>query len=171
MFVPITKESAMKMFNTQEEIWNDMTGPGYVDYGESLKEDYQHNDDEWGDPYTFDEVERELNKITNGWTDKEGTIRCYWEQEKNYGKQILKDHYKYVEVSDGRTGRGEDMSWVIAYSTPKEIEEDFTFEDNIKQANDLRKQNQALFDKTLVGIKTPENKKGNKFKFFHRGDK
>lgn len=233
-FGPITKESAMKMFNTQEEIWNDMTGPGYVDYGESLKEsaipwgvkmletgycnkseweltkkeqiqkyskdypdvkcvlvktdtpglkmwatyapeslkeDYQHKDDEWGDPYTYDEVERELSKITDGFTDKSGTIRCYWEQEKEYGKQILSQHYKIVEVSDGRTGRGEDMSWVIAYSTPLEIEEDFTFEDNIKQANDLRKQNQALFDKTLVDIKTPESKKGNKFKFLYRGDK
>lgn len=85
-----------------------------------LIEDYQQNKDEWGEPYSYDEVERELKSITNNWTDKEGTIRCYWEQEKNYGLQILKKHYKYVETSDGRTGKGEDMSWVLAYSGLKE---------------------------------------------------
>ena len=91
-----------------------------VDSDESLEEDYQHKIDEWGEPYSYDEVERELKSITNNWTDKEGTIRCYWEQEKNYGLQILKKHYKYVETSDGRTGKGEDMSWVLAYSGLKE---------------------------------------------------
>lgn len=85
-----------------------------------LIEDYQQNKDEWGEPYSYDEVERELKSITNNWTDKEGTIRCYWEQEKNYGLQILKKHYKYVETSDGRTGKGEDMSWVLSYSGLKE---------------------------------------------------
>lgn len=85
-----------------------------------LIEDYQQNKDEWGEPYSYDEVERELKSITDNWTDKEGTIRCYWEQEKNYGLQILKKHYKYVETSDGRTGKGEDMSWVLAYSGLKE---------------------------------------------------
>lgn len=88
-----------------------------------LIEDYQHDKDEWGEPYSYDEVERELKSITNNWTDKEGTIRCYWEQEKNYGLQILKKHYKYIETSDGRTGKGEDMSWILAYSEPKELEE------------------------------------------------
>lgn len=85
-----------------------------------LIEDYQHDKDEWGDPYSYDEVERELKNITNDWTDKEGTIRCYWEQEKNYGMQILQKHYDIVEPSDGRTGSGEEMSWVLAYSRPKE---------------------------------------------------
>ena len=85
-----------------------------------LTEDYQHKIDEWGEPYSYDEVERELKSITNNWTDKDGTIRCYWEQEKNYGLQILKKHYNYVETSDGRTGKGEDMSWVLAYSGLKE---------------------------------------------------
>lgn len=92
---------------------------------DELEEDYQSSDDGWGDPYTFDEVERELKKITNGWKDKDGTIRCYYEQEKEFGKQILKKHYKYVEVSDGRTGPGEKMSWVLAYSSPKSTNESF----------------------------------------------
>lgn len=87
--------------------------------GKLLKEDYQHKDDEWGSPYTYKEVERELKDITNDFTDKDGNIRCYWEQEKEYGKQILKDHYDIIEVSDGRTGKGEDMSWVISYANPK----------------------------------------------------
>lgn len=88
--------------------------------GKLLKEDYQHKDDEWGNPYTYKEVERELKSITNDFTDEDGNIRCYWEQEKEYGKQILKDYYEIVEVSDGRTGSGEDMSWVISYARPKE---------------------------------------------------
>lgn len=110
--------------------------PRYEEEDESLEEDYQHNDDEWGDPYTFDEVERELKKITNDWTD-EGTIRCYWEQEKEYGLQLLKDHYKHVDVSDGRTGPGEDMSWVLAYAKPKApLNEGWTRDDYLRLEHD-----------------------------------
>ena len=32
----------------------------------------------------------------------------------------LKKHYDVVEPSDGRGSEGEEMSWVIAYSGPKE---------------------------------------------------
>lgn len=106
--------------NSDYDYSNDLDG---ILPDDELEEDYQSNDDSWGDPYTFDEVERELKKITNGWRDKEGTIRCYYEQEKEFGKQILKKHYKYVDVSDGRTGPGQDMSWVLAYSSPKGIKE------------------------------------------------
>lgn len=92
----------------------------HYDFFNMLKEDYQHKDDGWGNPYTFDEVEKELKNITNDWLDEDGNIRCYWEQEKEYGKQILKNHYKYVDISDGRTGSGQDMSWVLSYSKPIE---------------------------------------------------
>ena len=89
-----------------------------------LIEDYQNKDDEWGEPYTYEEVEEDLKSLTHNWTDKKGTIRCYYEQEKQYGVQILKQHYKIVEVSDGRTGTGQDMSWAITYKDPKkEIKE------------------------------------------------
>lgn len=93
-----------------------------------MKEDYQKEDDSWGEPYTYDDVEKELKKLTNNWKDDEGTIRCYYEQEKEFGKQILKKHYKIVETSDGRTESGEKMSWVISYSKSKkdnEINESF----------------------------------------------
>ena len=89
-----------------------------------LIEDYQNKDDEWGEPYTYEEVEEDLKSLTHNWTDKEGTIRCYYEQEKQYGVQVLKQHYKTVETSDGRTGIGQDMSWAITYKDPKkEIKE------------------------------------------------
>ena len=105
---------------------------------ESLYEDYERKDDEWGDPYSYDEVERELKKITNNWSDKDGTIRCYYEQEKQYGMQILKKHYDIVEPSDGRTGPGEEMSWVLAYARPKE-QFDESFDDRVvKETKDYR---------------------------------
>ena len=85
-----------------------------------INEDYQHIDDEWGEPYTYKEVEDDLKSLTNNWQDKDGIVRCYWEQEKEYGKQILEKHYEKVEVSDGRTGKGENMSWAISYADPKQ---------------------------------------------------
>lgn len=102
-----------------------------------LNEDYERNDDEWGDPYSFDEVERELKKLTNNWSDEDGTIRCYYEQEKQYGVQILKKHYDIVETSDGRTGPGEEMSWVIAYAKPKApLDESWTRDDYLRLEHD-----------------------------------
>lgn len=90
-----------------------------VDESLKLKEDYQHKDDDWGKPYTYEEVEDELRNFTNNWTEKEGILRTPWEQEKDYGVLILKKHYDNVEVSDGRTGSGEDMSWAVSYSSLK----------------------------------------------------
>ena len=144
----------------------------YTSNEKVITEDYQDRKDEWGDPYSYDEVERELKSITNDWTDKDGTIRCYWEQEKTYGLQILKQHYNHVETSDGRTGRGEEMSWVIAYSNPKEIEEDFSFEDNASQLKNLMGQNQKLFNQMLDDTEEPRKKKKvNRVRFLSRGGK
>lgn len=85
-----------------------------------LEEDYTKADDEWGNPYTLDEVFDQLKELTNDFTDKDGTVRCWYEQEKIYGVKVLKKYYNVVEVSDGRMSNEEDMSWVIAYSDPKE---------------------------------------------------
>lgn len=94
----------------------------YIPVNESLKlkEDYQHKDDDWGKPYTYEDVEDELRNFTNNWIEKEGILRTPWEQEKDYGVLILKKHYDNVEVSDGRTGPGEDMSWAVSYSSLKQ---------------------------------------------------
>lgn len=88
--------------------------------GNNLEEDYTKADDEWGEPYTYKEVEKDLRSITKDFTDKEGTVRCWYEQEKIYGVQVLRKHYRIVEPSDGRVSDKEDMSWVIAYADPKE---------------------------------------------------
>ena len=69
--------------------------------------------------YTFEEVEDQLKDLTNNFSEKDGVVRCWYEQEKVFGVQILKKHYKVVEVSDGRGSDDEDMSWVISYATPK----------------------------------------------------
>lgn len=87
----------------------------------SFKEDYTKADDEWGNPYTLDEVFDQLKELTNDFTDEDGTVLCWYEQEKIYGVKVLKKYYNVVEVSDGRMSNKEDMSWVIAYSDPKAI--------------------------------------------------
>ena len=67
-------------------------------------------------PYTKEEVERDLKSITHNFTDKEGELKCGFEEEKNFGVEILKKHYKVVEVSgdDRREGK-----WYhISYAEP-----------------------------------------------------
>ena len=84
-------------------------------YNESLQESV-NEDDAW----SYEEIEKSLNDYTNGWKRESGTSRTWYETEKDHCKNILKKHYKYVDVSDGRGSDGEEMSWVVAYSDPKE---------------------------------------------------
>lgn len=57
-------------------------------------------------PYTKEEIERDLKSITHNFTDKDGELKCGFEEEKNFGVEILKQHYKVVETSgdDRREG-------------------------------------------------------------------
>ena len=57
-------------------------------------------------PHTKKQIEADLKTITNNFTDKEGELKCGFEEEKNYGVEILKQHYKVVETSgdDRRDG-------------------------------------------------------------------
>ena len=57
-------------------------------------------------PYTKEEVERELKSITHNFTDKDGDVKCGFEEEKKFGVEILRQHYRIVEVSgdDRREG-------------------------------------------------------------------
>lgn len=80
---------------------------------ESLEESI--NDDE---AYTYEESEKALKDYTKNWTKDSGTSRTYYKEEKDNGVEILKKHYKTVEVSDGRGSDEEEMSWVISYSDP-----------------------------------------------------
>lgn len=70
------------------------------------------------DAYTYEESEKALKDYTKNWTKESGTSRTYYKAEKDNGVEILKKHYKTVEVSDGRGSNDEEMSWVISYSDP-----------------------------------------------------
>ncbi len=85
----------------------------YYSKDESLKESI--NDD---GAYTYEESEKVLKDYTNGWKKESGTSRTYYKKEKDSAIDILKKHYKVVEVSDGRGSNDEEMSWVISYSEP-----------------------------------------------------
>lgn len=69
--------------------------------------------------YSESEIEKVLMKITDNFSDRDGSVETSYENEKDSARDILKKHYKVVEVSDGRRSSSEPMSWVIAYSNPK----------------------------------------------------
>ena len=58
------------------------------------------------EPYTKEMVEQDLKSITKNFTEKEGELKCGFKEEKDFGVEILKQHYKVVEVSgdDRREG-------------------------------------------------------------------
>lgn len=87
---------------------------------DSIDEDYQKMDDDWGDPYTTTEIERVLKKLTNNFTSEDGDLRTYYVQEKILAISVLKKYYNIVEVSDGRVDETSEPSWVISYADPKE---------------------------------------------------
>lgn len=87
---------------------------------DSIDEDYQKRDDDWGDPYTTTEIERVLKKLTNNFTSEDGDLRTYYVQEKILAISVLKKYYNIVEVSDGRVDETSEPSWVISYADPKE---------------------------------------------------
>lgn len=72
-------------------------------------------------PYTKEEVERELKSITHNFTDKKGELKCGFEEEKNLGVEILKQHYNVVEVSGD--DRREGTWYHISFAKPKLNEE------------------------------------------------
>ena len=85
----------------------------YYSKDESLKESI--NDD---GAYTYEESEKVLKDYTKNWTKESGISRTYYKKEKDSATDILKKHYKVVEVSDGRGSNDEEMSWVMSYSEP-----------------------------------------------------
>lgn len=124
------KEMTKRALNILKDI-----GGNYIDiakeyeatYGESpfdgpVEESLNEAVDE--EPWTKEEIEKELKSITKNFTKKEGTVRVWMSSEKNDARDILKQNYKYVDVSDGRGSSKEEMSWVIAYSDPKDKKEE-----------------------------------------------
>lgn len=80
---------------------------------ESVNSYYDENEDK---PYTYDQVEAELRKMTNNFTVESGEVSCYFREEKDYGRDVLRQYYRIVDVSDGRRYEGEPMCYVLAFS-------------------------------------------------------
>lgn len=76
------------------------------------------------EPYTKEQVEQDLRSITNNFTEKEGELKCGFEEEKDFGVEILKQHYKIVEVSGD--DRREGAWYHISYAEPKNLKEAFS---------------------------------------------
>ena len=68
-------------------------------------------------PYTKEEVERELKSFTHNFTIKEGDLKTGFKEEKDFCIEILKQHYKVVEVSGD--DRREGTWYHISFATPK----------------------------------------------------
>lgn len=74
------------------------------------------------EPYTKEMIEQDLKLITKNFTEKEGELKCGFKEEKDFGVEILKQHYNIVEVSGD--DRREGTWYHISYAEPiKEIEE------------------------------------------------
>ena len=116
-------------------------------YGESLNEA-----DEDEKPFSRKEVERELREITDNFTKESGEVRCGFEEERDNGREILKGHYKTVEVSvDDRKPGG--PWYVIAFAHP-------FVEESLDESAELQELEQSLlgkeFDKEEVFAKLRE---------------
>jgi hypothetical protein len=83
------------------------------DLDESYPPYYDENEDK---PYTYEQVEAELRKMTNNFTVESGEVSCFFRVEKDYGRDVLKQHYRVVEVSDGRKSEDEPMCYVLAFA-------------------------------------------------------
>lgn len=83
------------------------------DLDESYPSQYDEDEDK---PYTYDQVEAELRKMTNNFTVESGEVSCFFREEKDYGRDVLRQHYRVVEVSDGRKSENEPMCYVIAFA-------------------------------------------------------
>ena len=69
-------------------------------------------------PYSKEQVEATLRDLTNDYTDKNDTVRCYYKEEKDAAQEILQKYYEIVEVSvDDRIK--DEPYYVISYSKPK----------------------------------------------------
>ena len=68
-------------------------------------------------------IEQELAELTSNFTEPDVALKCWTKNEKYNAIKILRDHYKIVEVSDGRMSPDEGMNWVISAAEPKQVKE------------------------------------------------
>lgn len=118
-----TEEEKQKAIN----YWLKKTDPS--PYDESLTEDTDDNG-----PYSYKETEAELQSLTQNWTREKDQLKCGYDEEKNYGMEILSKH-GYECKADRQGGW-----WVVDYW--KE-----SLEESAKTWNDAYKEFQAIVDK------------------------
>lgn len=99
---------------------DEMTWEGYKDDGkeEIIEEDYTEKQDNWGDPYDVAQIVKTVKDLTNNYTSPNGNLRTYYRVEKNAAINELRNHYKVVEVSDGRRDNNDEVNWIISYADP-----------------------------------------------------
>ena len=101
---------------SEEEAWdwfNDYQGLGDLDEDFDLGSPVEYSSGSLTREQCLDVLIQETDSFT-----REGTVETTEEEEKNIARDILKNHYRTVEVSDGRRSSDEPMSWVISYSDP-----------------------------------------------------
>lgn len=82
-------------------------------------------------PYSYKEVEQELKSITDNFTDKDGTVKCFFPEEKEHAMKVLRKHYKIVEPSDGRRSKYDEVVYVLAYAEPKGTKANEAFDESL----------------------------------------
>ena len=111
------------------------------DIDESLKED---SDEET--PYSYKETETELQSLTQNWTREKDQLKCGYDEEKNYGMEILSKH-GYECKADRQGGW-----WVVDYwkEPIKENKADIIDSQNEEITFDVLDENEELI-KTFSG--------------------
>ena len=117
-------DALLKVFTEWKDYFGDLED--FITKVSNVAEDvYLHDDEELteavdeGDASSKEESEAFLKKYTDNYTKEDGAVRTYYSTEKDNARDILKQHYEYVDVSDGRQDKDDEMKWVIAFSTPK----------------------------------------------------
>ena len=77
------------------------------------------NEEDEQEPYTYDQVEKDLRSITHNFTDESGTVECQYEEEMKHAISILDDYYGKVDTRK----RG---SWYQVTFGDKKFEESLT---------------------------------------------
>ena len=103
---------------TEARAVEDSAWKKFVAGRKTIKEDISDEIDEEDvdKPFTYEQTEAALREITHNFTDESGEVKCFFRQEKDDGRDILKHYYRVVEVSDGRHSENEPMCYVIAYA-------------------------------------------------------
>ena len=130
-----TEEEKQKAVN----YWLKKTDPS--PYDESLTEDSDDNG-----PYSYKETEAELQSLTQNWTIEKDQLKCGYDEEKNYGMEILSKH-GYECKADRQGGW-----WIVDYwkESLKENKSDIIDSQNEEITFDVLDENEEVI-KTFNG--------------------